>query len=274
MTEGPDLEQWLANGFPPPSFVVGPERVTVGGGDQPLQGRLLVGGAILGAVLLITGLILMARSGGGGETALNTAPDTTPTSSIPLVTFPPATVFEPSFLIPEETVPTLPVAPQTPIFPITPQPPAPGPAAGTTQRPGSTTPTTRPGTSATVPSTTATTSPTTTGRSATTTPPPATLSISRPDGNPTYRVPGPDPCSEGWTIKASVSAGLPEGSVKIQFNGGAGVEMVIEKRDASPGRDIWLLTRARIGRPAEVTFTIVATTNGQTAFSGAEKVSC
>ncbi len=162
MTEGPDLEPWLANGFPPPSFVVETERVAVGGAGPPLQNRLLVGGAILGAVLLITGLILMVRSGGGGETALNTAPDT-PTSSIPVVTFPPGTVFEPSFLIPEETLPTLPPAAQTPIFPIT---PAPGPGPGTTQRPKTTK---KPGGPPSVPDTTTTASTSTSTSTSTTT---------------------------------------------------------------------------------------------------------
>ncbi|HEV8115602.1 MAG TPA: hypothetical protein VGP53_05130, partial [Acidimicrobiales bacterium] len=134
MTEGPGLEPWLANGFPPPSFVVEAERVAVTGAGPPLQGRLLVGGAILGAILLVSGLILMARSGGDDQTALNTAP-ATPTFSIPVVTFPPFTLIDPNELVPEETLPTLPVAPQTPIFPIT---PAPGPGPGTSQRPTTT----------------------------------------------------------------------------------------------------------------------------------------
>ncbi len=63
MTEGPGLEPWLANGFPPPSFVVETERIAVGGAAPPLQSRLLLGGVILGAILLISGLILLARGG-------------------------------------------------------------------------------------------------------------------------------------------------------------------------------------------------------------------
>lgn len=140
MTEAPDLERWLPNGFPPPSFVVETERVAISDESPPLQNRLLVGGAILGAVLLVLGLVLMASSGGDGgddDTALRTAPSTGPTSTIPELSFPPAD-FEGSFLVPDSTVPlpTLPVVPQTPIFVAPPAAaPARPPARNTTQTP-------------------------------------------------------------------------------------------------------------------------------------------
>ena len=196
MTEGPGLDPWLANGFPPPSFVVETERVTVDASGPPLESRLLVGGALLGAVLLIFGLILLARGGGDDdETALNSAPVTTSTSSVPVVSFPPAT-FEGSFLVPEETVPlpTLPVAPQIPIVPLT---PAPGPAPGTTQGPPTTT---RPAGPTSVPTTATTTTSTSTSTTAAALPP----RIERVGTSFVQPSTSGDPCS-GGLVRARVT---------------------------------------------------------------------
>ena len=289
MTEGPGLEPWLANGFPPPSFVVETERVAVSGGGvavggggagPPLRSRLLVGGAILGAILLVAGLILVARGGGDDDqTALDTAPAIT-TSSIPVVTFPPATVFEPSFLVPQETVPTLPPAAQTPISPITPQPPAPapapapdpapapGPAAGTTQQPAPTT--RRPGTPTTVQSNP--TSMATTPSTATTTPtttPPSRLSVD-PAG-PTYRVQDSDPCAVDWRIRAIVSSTSPIDTVKVRSNGASDGAALVKVS----GQEVWQVRLPAIRRPAEVTFmVVVTTTDGQQLTSEAETIKC
>ena len=200
MTADPGLEPWLVNGFPPPSFVVETERVTVGAGGPPLESRLLIGGAVLGVVLLLFGLILMAQGGGGGETALNTAPETVPTSSIPVLIFPPVT-FEGSFLVPDETVPlpTLPVAPQIPVFQFNPTP-------GTTQGP----PTTKmPDGPTTVPTTVTTTS-TSTSTTAAATPPNIKSLVVEPS-------PGGDRCA-GGQVRAEVTDVIRIDSVTIRVN--------------------------------------------------------
>lgn len=219
MTMGAGPEPWLPDGFPPPSFVVEPERVVFSSADSPLQSRLLVGGALLGAVLLVLGLILMATSGGGDETALTTAPDTGATSTIPELSFPPVTGFEDSFLVPEETVPpTLPAPPQTPIFPITP------PAPGTTARPAAPATTTRQTTPSQPSNPPVPTQPTTT--STTTPPPPAVSSLQ------VQRTTGDSQC--GARVTATVN-GTNVGSVVLTVIRESTEQPPLEMVETMPG---------------------------------------
>ena len=89
-TTDPSTEQWLPNGFPPPSFVVETERTSTFAG----RGRWLAAAALLGVVLLIAGLLLIARSD-PDRTALRT--DATTTSTRPAEAAP-----VPSLVLPTE----------------------------------------------------------------------------------------------------------------------------------------------------------------------------
>ena len=89
-------EPWMPNGFPPPSFVVEAERTTTFAGGR---GRWLAAAAILGAVLLIAGLLLIARSGDGDRTDLATSGSTTSTVA-------PAPGFTPSQVDPTQGDPS------------------------------------------------------------------------------------------------------------------------------------------------------------------------
>lgn len=68
MTPQQGSEPWMPNGFPPPSFVVETERTR---GLAGPRGRWLAAAAILGAILLIAGVVLIANQG-DDQTALNT----------------------------------------------------------------------------------------------------------------------------------------------------------------------------------------------------------
>ena len=93
--QGPD--QWMPNGFPPPSFVVETERTSTFAGAR---GRWLAAAAILGALLLIAGVLLIAGQD-DGKTALTAGTtttafgDTTPTS--------PTSVLDPAASLPAAT---------------------------------------------------------------------------------------------------------------------------------------------------------------------------
>jgi hypothetical protein len=108
----------MPNGFPPPSFVVETERVsTFAGILAGPRGRWLAAAAILGAVLLIAGILLIARRG-GDNTALKSGPtstragDTSSTlSSETSVLDPTATLPDASTLPGGATVPTTPTLP-------------------------------------------------------------------------------------------------------------------------------------------------------------------
>lgn len=118
MTPVPGSEPWMPNGFPPPSFVVETERIsTFAGILAGPRGRWLAAAAILGAVLLIAGIVLIARKG-GDNTALKTgssstrAGDTSSTlSSETSVLDPTATLPDASTLPGGATVPTTPTLP-------------------------------------------------------------------------------------------------------------------------------------------------------------------
>jgi hypothetical protein len=109
-------EPWMPNGFPPPSFVVETERASAFGGAR---GRWLAAAAILGALLLIAGVLLLAGqddpetdlTAGTTTTAFAgttpTTPLTTPldpTASLP----PPANTVpvDPNVVVPGATVTT------------------------------------------------------------------------------------------------------------------------------------------------------------------------
>lgn len=77
MTIDQATEPWMPNGFPPPSFVVEAERASALAG----RGRWLAAAAILGALLLIAGILLIARSGDDGKTQLATDASTTTTQA-------------------------------------------------------------------------------------------------------------------------------------------------------------------------------------------------
>lgn len=102
-------EPWMPNGFPPPSFVVETERTTTFAGAR---GRWLAAAAILGALLLIAGVLLIAGQD-DGKTALTAGTtttafgDTTPTS--------PTSVLDPAASLPAAT--TIPGDPGTPVTP-------------------------------------------------------------------------------------------------------------------------------------------------------------
>lgn len=80
MTIKSNPDQWLPNGFPPPSFVVEIERVST---FSTARGRWLVAAALLGALLLLIGVLLIAQ-GGDDQTALNTGTSTTLVGNAPI----------------------------------------------------------------------------------------------------------------------------------------------------------------------------------------------
>lgn len=86
-TTDPSTEQWLPNGFPPPSFVVETERTSTFAG----RGRWLAAAALLGVVLLVAGLLLIARSE-PDRTALRTDASTTSTSVGEAAVFPSSSI--------------------------------------------------------------------------------------------------------------------------------------------------------------------------------------
>lgn len=131
-------EPWKPNGFPPPSFVVETERTGTFVGPR---GRWLAAAAILGAVLLIAGIVLIANQGDDNNTALNTGSSTTAVGDTS-PTFPSTTALDPTATLPNATVPpggdpgiTAPGATATTAGPVTTA--APGPTAA----PGVLTPT-------------------------------------------------------------------------------------------------------------------------------------
>lgn len=115
MTPTPqESEPWMPNGFPPPSFVVETERVSAFAGAR---GRWLAAAAILGALLLIAGVLLIARQD-DGRTALTAGTTTTVFGDTTLTT--PTTALEPTASLPPaaNTVPgdtgtTIPATPTT-----------------------------------------------------------------------------------------------------------------------------------------------------------------
>lgn len=103
----PAAETWMPNGFPPPSFVVETERSTRFAGTTfaSHRGRWLAAAAILGALLLITGILLIARD--DPETDVATSASTTTTAfGDTTPTFPASTALDPTATIPDaNTVP-------------------------------------------------------------------------------------------------------------------------------------------------------------------------
>lgn len=132
MTMQPEAEAWMPNGFPPPSFVVETQRVST---FSTARGRWLAAAALLGAVLLLAGILMIAK--GGDDTAVKTGPGTTVPSD-DAATFPPSTALDPTATGAEATTgPTLPVGPNASVpggaggprtTAAAPGPAAPGPA--------------------------------------------------------------------------------------------------------------------------------------------------
>lgn len=138
-------EPWMPNGFPPPSFVVEVERTTTFAAGK---GRWLAAAAILGAVLLIAGLLLIARSGDDDRTDLATSGSTTSTVAAAPGPFTPSQV-DPTQGDPSaNTTPTILVDPNATTAPAAPgatttvvaAPPVPGapppPPPGVLEAPG------------------------------------------------------------------------------------------------------------------------------------------
>ncbi len=121
MTLQPGTEAWMPNGFPPPSFVVEVERVST---FTTARGRWLAAAALLGAILLVAGILAIAR-GGNDNTAIKTGPGTTAPFD-GAATVPPSTALDPTATGVEATTgPTLPLDPNASVT-------APGGGPGTT----------------------------------------------------------------------------------------------------------------------------------------------
>ncbi len=84
-------EPWMPNGFPPPSFVVETERITTFAGAR---GRWLAAAAILGALLLIAGVVLIANQK-DDKTALKSGSSTSAPGST-TATLPGSTLLDPT----------------------------------------------------------------------------------------------------------------------------------------------------------------------------------
>lgn len=270
MTTDPDLEPWLPDGFPPPSFVVETERID---GVASARGRWMAAAAILGAVLLVASLILTTRGGGDDdEIALETAPETTTTTTLEtLATFPGSTDLDPTSGSPDATTPppTLPPAPGTSIFPTsssTLKPSTPAPAPGTTKRPA---PTPKP-------TSTSTTLPPTSSTTTTTTAPPKPFTITKVGGASTFSQ--GTPCTDLWGIRADVMDANAIDSVKVRFTSEPPPnEAPMDKDGANgDGQGTWKLgPQPMIAASATVTFEIVAkNVLGLEKVSEAETLTC
>ena len=135
-TTDPSTEQWLPNGFPPPSFVVETERTSTFAG----RGRWLAAAALLGVVLLIAGLLLIARSD-PDRTALRTDATTTSTTTAEAAPVPSVSPTEgdpnataPAIVDPTATAPPAAGATTTVAAPVPGAPPPPPP--GVLEAPG------------------------------------------------------------------------------------------------------------------------------------------
>lgn len=88
-------EQWMPNGFPPPSFVVETERAGTFAGAR---GRWLAAAALLGVVLLIAGLLLLANQDDDDGTDLAAGTTSTSFEEFPTT---PTTALDPTATLPE-----------------------------------------------------------------------------------------------------------------------------------------------------------------------------
>lgn len=100
----------MPNGFPPSSFVVETERSTT---FASARGRWLAAAAILGALLLITGILLIARD--DGKTDVATSSTTTTVFGDTTPTFSASTLLDPAVRLPEAT--TIPGGGAVPVDP-------------------------------------------------------------------------------------------------------------------------------------------------------------
>lgn len=203
MTVEPDTEPWMPNGFPPPSFVVGRQRVST---VVSSRSRWILAAALLGLVLLVAGLLQLTR-GGSDRTALKAGPATPAPADLspgPPAIFPPGSDTEP---IPTTEVippppPTLPVVP--PGAYVTPSTtaqkvtiPAAGPAPA--RPPAPTPPARAPSTPTPKPSTSP---PSTSSPSTTSAPVPTPPRIDHADGSDRFAQ--SNPCDGPWTVRAKV----------------------------------------------------------------------
>ncbi len=224
----PDTEPWMPNGFPPPSFVVGKQRVST---VVSSRSRWILVAALVGVVLLVAGLLQLAQ-GGSDRTALKTGASTTfPADVDPGTpdTFPPFTETVPS-LTPDASLPppTLPVVPPRPaVAPSTtarkvtttaPRPapvpaPRPRPAPAPTPAPTSPPPTSPP-------------------------PPPNTPPRVTPVGSTFAQS---SPCIDAWDVLAMV----------VDADGVMGVSAIVSGREVQmapePNQpDIWMVRLDRV----------------------------
>ena len=102
MSAQPGGEAWMPNGFPPPSFVVETERVTTFAGGR---GRWIVAGGILGAVLLLAGILLIAQAKDDGTALRTGSSSTTVTTTASPITQVPTPGVDPTAEDPEATLP-------------------------------------------------------------------------------------------------------------------------------------------------------------------------
>ncbi|MEO5680308.1 MAG: hypothetical protein ABIS47_11635 [Acidimicrobiales bacterium] len=109
-------EPWMPNGFPPPSFVVETERTSRVSTLGPRRGRWLAAAAILGVLLLIAGILAIARSGDDSK-RLATSGTTSSTALDPLAS--PDSSIDPAVSLPDAgTSPSISVDPNATLPPV------------------------------------------------------------------------------------------------------------------------------------------------------------
>jgi len=208
----------MPNGFPPPSFRVETERTGV---FTTARNRWLAAAALLGALLLMAGLLAIA-GGGDDKTALKTSPGSTAPPDTE-VTFPPSpdidplagnfdAITVPTLPAPVKTVPTVPTVP--PVAPSLPGPTvATAPPAVPVAPPAPSPPPGQP-------------------------PPPANTGPAISPVNGTFIHPDPgvaSPCQGPWSVKAAVEDPNGVATVKVlkSTNGEAPVELDLTLRSGT-----------------------------------------
>ncbi|MEJ7764266.1 MAG: hypothetical protein WKF86_02105 [Acidimicrobiales bacterium] len=217
------LEPWMPNGFPPPSFVVETERTGILTGAR---NRWLAVAALLGAILLMAGLLALA--GSDDDTALRTSPrGTAPADTA--VTFPSGSDLDPLAGDFQAVTSTLPIVPPTLPSPANTAPPGPvftvPPAAAPTV-PAGVIPLPPPGPA--------------------TPPPNPGPTISSFNGKFIHLDKGVvSPCEGAWSVKATVEDpnGVQSVRVSVSTNGAAPVEL-----DMTLANGVWARGFTQVAR--------------------------